>query len=125
MLVAALAAALGSACAKSVPTLPTRVVQIDVNRAIELAVGERVRIDAPSAALNWTLSGGDQVVTIAPGAPDTPGSPIAYWILTGRQPGAADLTLDATPHAAGRDLPGGGPPAPPQLTFTVRVRANP
>ncbi|MGH9172730.1 MAG: hypothetical protein ACRD1H_00160, partial [Vicinamibacterales bacterium] len=78
------------ACATGLPTQATRVVQPEPGRAIQLALGEQVRIDAPSTGIRWSLTGGEGIITISPAAGDRP----AYWILTARQVGEAEVAFE-------------------------------
>jgi hypothetical protein len=103
-----------AACATGGPTQATRVVQPTAGRAIELTVGEQVRIDPPDASRRWALTGGDDILTIAP----SPDDPPTHWTVTARHAGEVELAFEAPPPPDGR-------PAVPRIPFVVRVRPAP
>ena len=105
------------ACAARVPTPATRIVQPEAGRIIELTVGEQIRVDAPSTAARWALTGGDGVITITPASADRP----AYWILLARRVGEAEVVFEGATESVSSDVAAAMPPAPPRISFLVRV----
>jgi hypothetical protein len=106
-----------AACA-AMPTQAGRVIDVTPGREIAIAVGERVRINAPNTSIVWTLTGGDGVVSITAEPADRP----AHWDVTGVKAGQGDVALEGS-SAASCDDPATcpPPPAPPKIVFTITV----